>query len=272
MISNLEKYQDDINVLADRGLELLEELQKIAVKDKIQVELPRQSGSKGSANASKTSPTPSFYLDYQTWYSEAKALIRQLLPDRLEDFVRHYEKPKGRKLITFENYRIEDALQGLNVTRGYAQEAVASLGSAVPHFLQQIAIVSAAKQRFTSSLFEIRKLLQADLFDSEIHSARELLKNGYIRAAGAMAGVIIEGHLIEVCSDHHVKLTKKNPSISDFIESLKGASVIDVAQWRFIQHLADIRNLCDHKKSTDPTSTQLSDLLDGTEKIIKTIH
>ena len=43
----------------------------------------------------------------QPWYSEAKVLIRQLLPDRLSDFVRHYEKPKPRKDITYESYRIE---------------------------------------------------------------------------------------------------------------------------------------------------------------------
>lgn len=30
---------------------------------------------------------PSVHDNYQSWYSEAKALVRQLLPDRLGDFV-----------------------------------------------------------------------------------------------------------------------------------------------------------------------------------------
>lgn len=53
---------------------------------------------------------PSFQYGYQQWYSESKVLIKQLLPDRLSYFVRHYEKPKPRKDITYENYRIEDHL------------------------------------------------------------------------------------------------------------------------------------------------------------------
>ena len=54
---------------------------------------------------------PSFKDDYQPWYSEAKALVRQLLPDRLTDFTRYYEKPKSRREVTIENYTIEDYLQ-----------------------------------------------------------------------------------------------------------------------------------------------------------------
>ena len=50
------------------------------------------------------------------------------------------------------------------------------------------------------------------------------------------------------------------------------AMVIDTAQWRFVQHLADIRNKCDHKKSADPTPVEVTDLVDGVAKVIKTIH
>jgi hypothetical protein len=35
---------------------------------------------------------PNFANEYQTWYSEAKVLIKQVLSNPLEDFVRHYEK------------------------------------------------------------------------------------------------------------------------------------------------------------------------------------
>lgn len=55
---------------------------------------------------------PRFNQKYQSWYSESKSLIRQLLPDRLDDFTRHYEKPKTRKSMTFENYVIEDYFAG----------------------------------------------------------------------------------------------------------------------------------------------------------------
>ena len=113
--------------------------------------------------------------------------------------------------------------------------------------------------------------MQADLFDSEIDAARELLKNKFLRAAGAIAGVVLEKHLHQVCDDHGVKITKKNPSISDLNELLKANAIIDIPQWRHIALLGDIRNLCDHNKQKEPTAQQINDLIDGTDKVLKTI-
>ena len=73
--------------------------------------VPRRQSLGDKADASYIKAVPSFKDEYQPWYSEAKALVRQLLPDRLSDFTRYYEKPKTRKDITFENYTIEDYLQ-----------------------------------------------------------------------------------------------------------------------------------------------------------------
>jgi hypothetical protein len=47
--------------------------------------------------------------------------------------------------------------------------------------------------------------------------------------------------------------------------------VTTVPQWRFIQHLGDIRNLCDHAKEREPTKEEIEDLVAGTEKVLKTI-
>jgi hypothetical protein len=212
--------------------------------------------------------------DYQRWYSEALALLRQLLPDRVADFVRHYNAPSSRKNMTNETYRIEDYLQGLTVTttQGLYKEKVVGLDAAIPHLQQQVAILDAAEARFDSSLFEIRQLVQADLLDSELAAAEELSKHNYIRAAGAVAGVVLEKHLGQLCEDHKVTISKKNPTISVFNESLKAAAVIDLPQSRFIQHLADIRNLCDHAKKPDPTSEQIHDLIAGVKKITKTVY
>lgn len=202
---------------------------------------------------------------------EAIALLRQVLPDRVADFIRHYEKPRSRKDINFENYRIEDYLQGLTLTRGWEKEVVVTKNAAMPQFAQQLAMVKAAEARFESSLFEMRQLVQADLFDSELEASEGLLKFKFARAAGALAGVVLEGHLAQVCRDRNLRSAKKNPTISDFSELLKSEEVVDVPQWRFIQHLADIRNLCDHSRKPDPTVEQVTDLIDGVKKIIKTI-
>lgn len=214
---------------------------------------------------------PRFNTAYEAWYSECLAVLRQVLPDRLGDFKEHFEAPKNRKEITYATYRIQDALKGLRVTRPPYDEVVVDDKAALPLFQQQCAIVKAATKRFESSLFEIRQLVQADLFDSEIESARHLMKNKFLRAAGAIVGVVLEKHLRQVCTDHAVKVTKKNPGINDLNQLLKDNGVLDVPQWRHITLLGDIRNICDHNKQKEPTQEQVSDLIDGTDKVLKTI-
>jgi hypothetical protein len=198
-------------------------------------------------------------------------VIRQLLPDRLADFVRHYEKPKPRKDITFENYRIEDALQGLAVTRSYSDAQPLGPSAAIPHFRQQLSILESVRKRFKSSLFDIRQLVQADFFDSELDAAAELAKRGFARAAGAVAGVVLEKHLAQVCANHDIKVKKSNPTIGDLNDVLKENGTLDIPQWRFIQHLGDIRNLCDHNKKVEPTGDQVADFVQGVGKVVKTV-
>lgn len=269
MLSNLDRYKEDLESLIQRGNELFMALQHECFPEEFEQNLRKELGRK-SAEVLKA--LPSFREAYQPWYSEAKALIRQFLPDRLQDFVRHYEKPKSRKVITCENYRIDDCLQGVMVTRVFETQRVAGPDAALPHLRQQVAIVKSVRARFKSSLFDIRQLVQADLFDSELESATELAAHGYFRAAGAVAGVVLERHLQQVCGSHDIGVGKKAPGIADLNNALKDGGVVDVPQWRFVQHLADIRNLCDHEKKVDPTADQVSDLITGVAKITKTVY
>lgn len=267
MPSNLEKYRKDLDTLVARGEQL-----GLAIEAECYPEQLKRALKESKQEVKDVlAKLPSFAEGYQAWYSEAKVLIKQLLPDRLADFVRHYEKPKPRKDISYENYRIEDYLQGLTVTRGYEKAKVVGPDAAIPQFRQQLSILKAVKGRFESSLFDIRHLVQADLFDSELNAAAELAKKGFARAAGALAGVVLEKHLAQACGNHAIKVSKKNPTIADLNDALKEAGAVDLPQWRFIQHLADIRNLCDHNKKVEPTGAQVEDLLQGVAKVIKTV-
>ena len=68
-------------------------------------------------------------------------------------------------------------------------------------FNTQLKILESVRTRFDTSLFDIAQLVRADLFDSELDAARELAKNGFLRGAGAIAGVILERHLAQVCAN-----------------------------------------------------------------------
>ncbi|MGI9165492.1 MAG: hypothetical protein ACR2G5_03750 [Pyrinomonadaceae bacterium] len=91
-----------------------------------------------------------------------------------------------------------------------------------------------------------------------------------LRAAGAVAGVVLEAHLQRIATNHSLRITKKEPTISDLNDPLKAAGVYDIPTWRKIQHLADLRNLCDHKKTREPTDSEVRDLI-AVAAIVKTV-
>ena len=186
MALNVDRYQRELDDLIGKG----QHLHWAMVYAESPEEFKRALKQEPSDEAERIFQTlPSFTTEYQHWYSEAKALVRQLLPDRsLADFTRHYEKPKSRKEITVENYTIEDYFQGFSVTFG--QSTIVKPEEAIPRFLQQLSIVASIKRRFQSSLFDVRQLAQADLFDSELDAAKELATNKFNRAAGTVAGAI----------------------------------------------------------------------------------
>ena len=160
---------------------------------------------------------------------------------------------------------------GLYLDRSRGEKRGVGPEEAIPNFRQQLAILKAVRARFESSLFDIRQLAMADLFDSELATATELVKKKFLRAAGVVAGVVLGKHLAQVCSNHSVTILKRSPTINDLNELLKKASVVDVPQWRLIQYLGDIRNLCAHNKQTEPKAEQVSDLIAGVAKTVKTL-
>jgi len=61
------------------------------------------------------------------------------------------------------------------------------------------------------------------------------------------------------------------PSVSDLNEPLKSKGVYDILVWRKIQLLVDIRNICSHQKSTEPTEEQVDELISGVNSVIKSV-
>lgn len=271
MISNLERYKKDLDELIKDGDTLLMAMQYAFLREDFVEELKRVLKDEKKVG-DFLKKLPSFQTNYQTWYSEALCLLKQIFPDRVPDFIKLYEKSKTRKKeITYENYVIEDALQGLHITRGWEKVKVVGADAAIPRFQQQLNIIRSVKKRFESSLFDIKQLVQADIFDSELESAKELNKKGFVRGAGAVAGVVLEKHLAQVCENHKIKITKNDPAINDFNQVLKDDGVLEIKDWRFIQHLADLRNLCDHNKKTEPKKEDIGELIAGVDKVSKTI-
>jgi hypothetical protein len=128
--------------------------------------------------------------------------------------------------------------------------------------LSQINILSSVISRIDSVLADIEGNLIADYQDAELATASQLKKTS-LRAAGALAGVVLEGHLQRIAQTHGVKVRKAHPTIADLNAPLKQANIYDTPAWRRIQFLADIRNLCTHKKTREPQEQEIDDLIEG---------
>ena len=264
---NLEKYKKDLDSLITEGHKLSLSMRHECFPEKIEKQIETELKEDSEKILKSIKP---FKEKYQDWYSESLVLLRQLLPDRVMDFTKLYEKPKTRKAIDNGNYVIEDYLQGLSLSSRFGENYVGP-EAAISQFEKQLYIVKSIKRRFSSSLFDIQQLAQADIFDSELEAAKELNKKGFTRGAGAIAGVVLEKHLGQVCNNHKINILKKNPSISDFNDKLKNGMVYETPVWRKIQHLGDLRNLCDHNKEKEPQTEDVHELIFGVENIIKTI-
>lgn len=128
---NLEKYKNDLQKLIATG-EALRISMQIECNPSILDEYTEEK-RKILLNF------PKFRSSYQTWYSETLAVIKVLLPERINDFKQYYEKPKVRKTLDHGTYTIQDYLQGL--ITGYVKA-----DAAIPLFEQQFQILKSCEK------------------------------------------------------------------------------------------------------------------------------
>ena len=210
-------------------------------------------------------------LCYNRWYSLSISTLKAIGADRLLEFESYYTTKHQIKELNIENYTISHFLTGRLLRFSSGDSEAICQGIFATKFIQQISIMESVKYRLDSSLNDITQIVQADLLDSEIETCKHLVKQKYFRASGVICGVIIERHLSSVCKTKNLVITRNNPTINDFNEQLKNNEIIDIIKWREISYLADIRNLCGHNKEREPTEDEVKSLIEGTNKLIKTL-
>lgn len=210
-----------------------------------------------------------FVTDYQSWYTLALKCVELLAHDRLAEFRAYYEIDPKRKSLGYGTYVIQDYVKGVAPAR-HREPNFDCRKQARRCLINQLAILRSATSRVDSIVANLHAGLLADIRDAELETARDLMKSSP-RAAGALAGVILERHLKEVIAAHGIPTRKKRPTLSDFSELLKKGNVIDVPTWRRLTYLADIRNLCSHKGEKGPTNEQIIELLEGVNWAMKTL-
>lgn len=211
-----------------------------------------------------------FGTKYQIWYTKALKLVEVLAPDRLDEFIGYYRIDPKRKVTDAGNYVLQDYIKGIGARTHLGEPLWDTNNLAGILLYNQIQILTSLSSRIDSVLSDVEGHLYAELQDHELKAATKLKKIS-LRAAGALAGVVLEKHLQRAAKNHKIPIRKKEPTIADLNDPLKKASVYDTPVWRKIQLLADLRNICSHQKSKNPTDEQVDELIDGVNTIIKSV-
>jgi len=192
-----------------------------------------------------------------------------LAPDKYDEFVNYFLANPNRKLLEAS---IEDYVREMGQAKGaYTDELPFD-----PHelarirFLNHLQVLDELSYRVETVLADVENHLFAELQDKELEAANALKKIS-LRAAGSLAGVVLERHLQRVAANHSVTVPKEETTIRDLNDPLKLGKAYDFSTWRKIQMLGDLRNLCSQQRNGNPTKAQVEDLITGVNSIIKSV-
>ena len=115
-------------------------------------------------------------------------------------------------------------------------------------------------------LTSIKNLIQADVFDSELEQAQELLSSGYKLAAAVIAGVVLETTLRDLCYQNSLPIGKLDKMNSD----LAKAGIYNKLQQKRITALADIRNSAAHGKPEEFSDNDVTTMIRDIEQFLIT--
>jgi len=113
-------------------------------------------------------------------------------------------------------------------------------------------------------LTSLKNLIQADVFDSELEQAQELLSSGYKLAAAVIAGVVLETTLRDICYQNALTIGKLDKMNSDLVK----AGVYNKLQQKRITALADIRNSAAHGKPEEFTDSDVAIMISDIEQFL----
>lgn len=127
------------------------------------------------------------------------------------------------------------------------------------------AIFLATKEDFEGGyLTSLKNLVQAEVFESELEQAAELLQNGYKLASAVIAGVVLETALRDLCVTHGLQTGK----LDTMNGQLAKEGVYNKLQQKRITAIADIRNSAAHGKPEEFTDSDVKNMIQDIESVL----
>lgn len=179
------------------------------------------------------------------WYTSCLALIESNMKHRIPELAPLHTELKREYMDWNEQLLIAADIRQI-------QHLVAS----IPAYLRD-------------RLYDLQLEVEQACAGDQLTEANVLLKARHFRAAGALAGVSLERHLKLLCDRHQppIKYSTK-ATISPLNDLLKNAAVYDLAAWRRVQWMGDVRNDCDHASTAEPKREAVQGLIAEVKKFV----
>jgi hypothetical protein len=132
-------------------------------------------------------------------------------------------------------------------------------------FKRAKAVFGAAREDFEGGyVASIRNLIQAEVFDTELEQAKELLAAGYHQAAAIIAGVVLETSLRQHCDQEQIEPGKLDRMNADLAKAGKYNSIMQ----KRITSLAAIRNAAAHGDLQAFSRSDVAAMINEVERLV----
>ncbi|QLC51117.1 hypothetical protein HWN40_13255 [Methanolobus zinderi] len=192
---------------------------------------------------------------YEIWYEICRMVVQEYLGNeetgKYELFCKQYKKIKDLIKLSTPN-----------------SEKECLINNFMDYFDIQVNILYTIKPIVSLRKNNYKKLVSADLLNSELDGAEILYEKDFVRPAGIIAGIVLERYLKTLCELNEIELDSKD-TLYPMAQKLRKSDKVpyfDLAIFKSIDHLATLRNKCAHPKE-EPKKHEVRELIDKTKKI-----
>lgn len=205
--------------------------------------------------------------NYENWYSMSLIYIMTYVPEKKENFVScYFSKNDNLGIVDLIKLHSKKKIQvslGDNAIHKQFKDAV--FRDFVIKFDQQRNTLLTISGIVKIKELSIRGIIYTTFIDREIDEAVYLFDKGHFRAAGAIAGVALEQHLRFLCDKYSLEYGNKD-TIEPLLHKLYKNDKIDLTEMKQIQHLASIRDKCDHP--SEISASEVKELIEKIKRIL----
>lgn len=195
--------------------------------------------------ATKRSPGPNVIGDFQVdsqqayqWATSVQNLLARVFGPTSEHY-KNFTAQVGSRLMTF--------------SRTYRAQG----------------ILKAAKDDYDNGhLFELRRLVEAEVFDDFLEQAEHLLGSGYYQPAAVVAGCVLEDGLRKLCDAHGINLLER-PKLDAMNAALAKAGVFSKLVQKRITALAELRNKAAHGHWGEFGQNDVKEMVDAVRRLME---